>query len=202
MTLPKHQRSGRTPDHAEAPPSPSRNPVMTSSKISSAPAASHAARSPSRNPVDRRDQAHVGGHRLDDDAGHLLVELGHRVVGDHDGVGHRRRRDAGRVGQPERGHPAAPAGQQPVGVAVVAAGELHDPGPAGEAPGHPDGAHRRLGPRRHQPHLLAARRPGRRSPRPAGPHPRSAPRRWCPAGGGSARPRPPPDGRARGCDAP
>ena len=50
MTLPKHHRSGRTPDHAEAPPSPSRKPVITSSKTSRAPAASQAARSPSRKP--------------------------------------------------------------------------------------------------------------------------------------------------------
>ena len=50
MTLPKHHRSGVTPDQAVAPPGPSRKPVMTSSKIRSAPAASHAARSASRKP--------------------------------------------------------------------------------------------------------------------------------------------------------
>ena len=50
MTLPKHERSGVTPNAACAPPRPSRKPVMTSSKISSAPAESHADRKPSRNP--------------------------------------------------------------------------------------------------------------------------------------------------------
>ena len=51
ITLPKHHRSGRTPRSSDAPPAPRRNPVMTSSKISSAPARSHAWRSPSRNPA-------------------------------------------------------------------------------------------------------------------------------------------------------
>ena len=50
MTLPKHHRSGVTPDQPVAPPGPSRKPVITSSKMSRAPAASQAARSPSRNP--------------------------------------------------------------------------------------------------------------------------------------------------------
>ena len=50
MTLPKHQRSGVTPDQAVAPPGPSRNPVITSSKISNAPAASQASRRRSRKP--------------------------------------------------------------------------------------------------------------------------------------------------------
>src|SRR6185312_1231827 len=50
ITLPKHHRSGDTPDQTVAPPGPIRNPVITSSKMSSAPAASHAARSPARKP--------------------------------------------------------------------------------------------------------------------------------------------------------
>jgi hypothetical protein len=52
ITFPKHQRSGRTPDQPDAPSSPSRNPVMTSSKINNAPTSSQAARRPSRNPTD------------------------------------------------------------------------------------------------------------------------------------------------------
>jgi len=50
MTLPKHHRSGVTRDQPVAPAEPRRNPVITSSKIKSAPAASQAARSPSRKP--------------------------------------------------------------------------------------------------------------------------------------------------------
>ena len=83
-------------------------------------------------------------------------------------------------GQPEGGHPAAAPGQQPVGVAVVAAGELDDPVPSREAAGHPDGAHGGLGPRGHQPDLLAARDALDGWPRPAGPRPRWARRTWCP----------------------
>ena len=71
MTLPKHQRSGVTPDQAVAPPVPIRKPVMTSSKISSAPAASHAARKASQEAGGGRHEVHVGRHRLDNDAGHL-----------------------------------------------------------------------------------------------------------------------------------
>ena len=51
MTLPKHHRSGLNPDQPVAPSGPRRKPVITSSKINSAPAASQAARSPSRNPA-------------------------------------------------------------------------------------------------------------------------------------------------------
>ena len=159
MTLPKHHRSGVTPDHAVAPPGPSRKPVMTSSKISSAPTASQAARRPARKPGRGRDQVHVGRHRLDDDARHRVVELGHDVVGRHHGVGHRPGGHAGRTGQPEHGDPAAPAGQQAVGVAVVAAVELHDPVPAGDAAGQAHRAHGRLGARRDQAHLLAPGHP-------------------------------------------
>ena len=100
---------------------------MTSSKMSRAPTASQAARSPSRNPGGRGHQSHVGRHGLDDDAGHPVVEVGNLVVGSHHRVGHRAGGHAGRVREAEGGDPAAPAGQEGVGVAVVAPGELHDP---------------------------------------------------------------------------
>ena len=50
MTLPKHHTSGCTPDHAVAPPTSTRKPVMTSSNSRSAPTRSHSARKPSRKP--------------------------------------------------------------------------------------------------------------------------------------------------------
>ena len=50
MILPNAVRSGRTPRRACAPPRATRKPVMTSSKIKSAPTRSHSVRSPSRNP--------------------------------------------------------------------------------------------------------------------------------------------------------
>ena len=63
-------------------------------------------------------------------------------------------------GRPSVATPLPAAGQQPVGVAVVAAVELHDPVPTGHAAGQAHRAHGRLGARRHQPHLLAAGHPG------------------------------------------
>ena len=67
--------------------------------------------------------------------------------------------------RPERRHTAAAAGEQRVGVAVVAAGELHDPVATGRAPGEAHRRHRRLGPRRDEAHHLARRARPRRSPR-------------------------------------
>ncbi len=50
MTLPKHVRSGVMANASCAPPQPSRNPVITSSKIKMAPTRSHSERSPARKP--------------------------------------------------------------------------------------------------------------------------------------------------------
>ena len=50
MTFPKQVRSGRTSNFACAPPLPKRKPVITSSKMRSAPTRSHSCRRPSRNP--------------------------------------------------------------------------------------------------------------------------------------------------------
>ena len=50
MILPRQVRSGRTPASACAPPAAARNPEITSSKISTAPAARVISRKPDRNP--------------------------------------------------------------------------------------------------------------------------------------------------------
>ena len=50
MTLPRVVRSGVTPKTLWAPPIATRNPVITSSKMSTLPWSSHTARSASRNP--------------------------------------------------------------------------------------------------------------------------------------------------------
>ena len=50
MTLPRVVRSGLTPKRSGAPPGAIRNPVITSSKISSAPCASASRRNAGRNP--------------------------------------------------------------------------------------------------------------------------------------------------------
>ena len=97
ITLPNVVRSGVTSYFAWAPPVSRRNPVITSSKTSSAPTRSHSARSPSRNPGRGRDDAHVGGDRLDDHRGHVVVELGHHVVRHDHRLGDRTGRHAGRA---------------------------------------------------------------------------------------------------------
>ena len=101
-----------------------------------------------------RDQAHVGRDGLDDDRGGLVVEGGDDVVGRDHGVGHRGGGYAGRAGQAERRHGRASLHQQGVGVAVVVAGELHQPGSPGEAPSRADGAHGGLGPAGDEAHLI------------------------------------------------
>src|SRR5690606_36614678 len=106
-----------------------------------------------------RDEAHVGGDRLDDDAGHGVVEVGHDVVGDDAGVLHGGGGDAGGAGQPEGGEAAAGLGEEQVAVAVVVAGELHDDVAAGEAAGDADRGHRGLGAGGHEPHELDRRDP-------------------------------------------
>ncbi len=101
-----------------------------------------------------RHEAHVRRDRLDDHAGDPLVELGDLVVGHDHRVCDRPLGHAGGVGQAEGGDPAAPAGQQRVGVTVVAAGELHDARPPGVAARHAQRAHGRLGPGRDEADLL------------------------------------------------
>ena len=178
MTLPKHHRSGRTPKTLRGPAVATRNPVMTSSKMSSAPTRSHASRKPSRKPGAGRDQAHVGRDRLDDHAGHVVADPRHHVVGDDQRLGHRRLGHPGRGRQTQGGHPAPPAGQEAVAVAVVTAREQHHPVP----PGRPRAS--RTADMAASVPLLTSRTcrspaPGRRSPRRAAPPARSAPRTTC-----------------------
>ena len=69
--LAENGESGCTPYSTCAPTGCTRQPVITSSKTSSAPARRVTARSPSRNPCDRRDHPHVARHRLDQHRGDL-----------------------------------------------------------------------------------------------------------------------------------
>ncbi len=109
----------------------------------------------------RRDHPHVARRRLGDQAGDPVAVLGEHlldrspvVVGQHEGQGRRGLRDAGGAGHGERGEARPGRGQQRVDVAVVAAGELHDQVPPGEAAGQPDRGHGGLGARRHEPDPL------------------------------------------------
>ena len=109
----------------------------------------------------RIDHAHVGGHRLHDDAGDLagvsvqqglhggqVVELGGKGVL-HDVLGH-----TGGGGMAARQGGGTGVHQQAVGVAVVAALKLDDLVPAGGPPGQTDGGHHRLGARVDHAHHL------------------------------------------------
>ena len=113
-TLPKIDRSGVMPNRPCAPPGPTRKPVITSSKTSSAPCVVAAAAQPGEEAGAGGDEAHVGGDRLDEHRGELGavrgergVERGDVVVGHDDRVGDRAGRDPGRAGQPERRDAAA-----------------------------------------------------------------------------------------------
>ena len=113
--------------------------MITSSKMSSAPYCVAGGAGP-RGSRARRDDAHVAGDRLDDDRGDLspcsakrrldrleiVVRHDERVAGGRAG----RRRESG---MPSVATPRSGRGEERVGVAVVAAGELHDLVATGEA---------------------------------------------------------------------
>ena len=109
---------------------------------------------PFEKPGRRRDEAHVGGHGLDDHRSHAIIERRHHVVGRHDRVGDRTRGDTITARQALIGHTTATRRQQVVGVAVIAAGELDERIAPGRTAREPDRAHGRFGPRRHQSHHL------------------------------------------------
>ncbi len=149
-----------------APAGPTRNPVMTSSKTSSAPVSSQRRRSAGEEPGVGGDEPHVRGDRLDEDGRDVGAVLGeHGVEGvvvverDDDRVGDGAGGDPGGAGQPEGRDAAAGRDEEGVEVPVVAAGELHDLGPAGRAAGEPHGGHRRLGAGRDEAQLLDGRDP-------------------------------------------
>ena len=152
MILPSVVRSGVIPNRSWAPPRAMRNPVITSSKMSSAPWAVVCSRRASRKPGLGSQDADVGADRLDDDRGDLVrvaaEHLGDRrdvVVRDHDRVPRGRGGDPGRAGHGQRGQPGPRLDEQAVAVAVVATRELDDEVAAGRSAREPDRAHHRLG---------------------------------------------------------
>ena len=111
-----------------------------------------------------RDDAHVPGDRLDEHARQPLAVCGHRlggrvevVVGADDRVRRHRRRNTGRRRDAERRQPRARRREQGVDVAVVAARELEHAVAARRRAREPDRAHRRLGARGDETHLLHGR---------------------------------------------
>ena len=99
------------------------------------------------------------------------------LYGEHQRVLHDLGRHAGAGRMAEGRQARAGLDQQRVGVAVVAALELDDLAAAGGAARQAQRAHRRLGARADQAHLLDARAPARGSPRPVRSRARSARRR-------------------------
>ena len=69
---------------------------------------------------------HVGGDRLDDDCGHLIVELGNDVVRHHQRVGDGTGRNAGGAGQAQCGDAASAGSEQCIGRTVEVAVEDHE----------------------------------------------------------------------------
>ena len=144
-------RSGVRFSSSWTPALPRRKPVMTSSKMSSAPC--FLVRSGRRCEVAgfRENEAGVGGVGLDDDGGDLLAasRRGRRalgvVVGEDDGVRREVCGHAGGVGLAVGECAGAGGDEQRIDVAVVAAVELDDEVAFGEAAGEADGGHGGLG---------------------------------------------------------
>ena len=192
-----------------APPSATRKPVITSSNTSSAPCCVHSSRSVFMKGTLARTKfmlPAIGSiitqamSRAVQREG--LLELREVVVLEHQRVLHHLGRHAGAGRVAEGGQARAGLDQQRVGMAVVAALELDDLAAAGGAARQADRAHRRLGARADQAHLLHGRHQLRGSPRPARSRARSARRRRSLRRPPSAPPRAPPGGRGPGSSGP
>ena len=156
--------SGFTPARSCMPPRATRHPVMTSSKIDTAPCFVHSATSASRNPgsggttpmlptTGSTMTAAISPPRSAKSARSAATSLYGSVIVDFAiGAGHARR-----VGDAERQRARPGLHEQEVGVAVVAALELQDRRAPGEAARHADRRHRRLGAARHRAHHLDRR---------------------------------------------
>ena len=147
-----------------APRGCTRKPVITSSKMSTAPCRSQTARSPGRNPgrgMIRFMLPTIGSTMMHGDVVAVRRERGlHRVevvVRQHDRLVGDRRRHAGRRRLPEGQRARARLHEQAVAVTVVAALELHDLAAAREAAREAQRGHRRLGARGHEAHHLDRR---------------------------------------------
>ena len=114
----------------------------------------------------RRNQVHVAGRRLDDQAGDVVGVLAEQCLDRGEVVELRDQRvtgkvgrHAGRAGCAEGERARARLHQQAVGGAVIAALELDDPGAAGVAARQPQRRHRRLGSGADEAHPLHMRVP-------------------------------------------
>jgi hypothetical protein len=113
-----------------------------------------------------QDEARIGRIRLDDDAGDFvalflkkLFQSRFVVEGQHAGQFGKGFRHAGAVGIAVRERSAASGDEEAVGMAVVAAVELHEAVAAGETTREADGGHRGLGAAADHAHFLNAGHP-------------------------------------------
>ena len=124
--------------------------MITSSKMSSAPASALSAAEQLEEAGGRWDDTHVGGDRLGQHGGHVVLGQGASQRGavvpvDEDGRGRLGDGDPGARRDAQGRQARAGIGEQAVGVAVVGAGELDDDLAPGSGAGEADGAHRSLG---------------------------------------------------------
>ena len=154
--------SGVTPYRSWAPPAASRNPVITSSKTTRAPAARVAETSTLEIAGARLEHTARPGHDLTDHRGEPVPGRVDRL-GEHCGVVpghdphrlHGARRNAGGVGPRGAGSGGWPdAGREMVGPAVVVPLELDHELAAGRRTREPDGRLGRLGARVREAQLL------------------------------------------------
>ena len=135
-------------------------------------------------------------------AANACFQLRDVVVFQHERIARRPRRNARRIRHRERRRRAARRHQQAIDVAMVVAGEFDDQIATGVTARQADRAHRRLGPRIHEPHHLDRRH---RIDDPLGQFAlgfrRGAEARAAPRGALRSRRRPP-DGDAPGSSAP
>ncbi len=197
MTFPYVYRSAAigspmAAEYADQPPRDTRNPVITSSRMSSAPwrwaTSARKALKPGAGGTTPMlpGAASVMIAAIPSGSAANAASIAARgVVRQHDRLAGGRCGHARRIGQSEGGHARTGGGQQPIGVPVIAALELDDLRSIGGTPGQPDRAHRRLGAGVDQADHLD-RRYGPPAPWPGRPPPGWARRSSSPA------PRPPP----------
>ena len=164
MILPRHVRSGRTPNTCCAPPAAARNPEITSSNTSSVPARSQSDRSPWRNPacgVTRPMLPAIGSTKI---AATCPPALSRTWRTDSRSLYRATSVSAaaaagtpGLVGTPSVMAPDPALHQERIGMAVIAALELDDLVSLRRRAGDARRTHRRFGSRADEPHALHRR---------------------------------------------
>ena len=165
MILPMVTRSALMLYSSDAPPKASRNPVMTSSRMSTVPSRSVMARRACRYPGlgGTQPMLPTTGSTMTQAIWplYLAKASSHRlevVVGQRQGELHELFRHSRRAGNSQRRHARAGLHQQGVAVPVIAALELHDVLAIGVSTRETDGRHRRFRPGADEAHFFDHRK--------------------------------------------